>query len=256
MTRKIFLSSAFILIFSISSFPTAFAAELGNNFAKVDSNIRLKPAYDAMRIGYFKKGETVIVKRLIGRWCHVEYKTYRNAYVYCPLLEKSPPLIEEKNKEEKLPYWRALSFENEISLDYSKYDWQAPFAYNHEPEVLTLYPRSPSMNSIRIKREEAVNFEAASKKAKDFFDEVKDIYGNNPEILAEEEIKIPVGNTTYRTILKTVKMRVIGENCPCYGYYVGTSVVKDGRVYYIVGQTEIKNQLASLQNLIKTFKVL
>lgn len=89
MTRKFSLIAICILVFSVLSFSVVFGAELGNNSAKMDSNIRLKPAYNAPRIGYFKKGHTVVVKQILGRWCKVEYRNYKNAYVYCPLLTQS-----------------------------------------------------------------------------------------------------------------------------------------------------------------------
>lgn len=88
MTQKSFLIKVLVFIIWASSLSVAFGADLGPNYTKVDSNVRLRPWYNASRIGYFKKGEQVIVKRILGQWCHVEYKNYQNAYIYCPLLNK------------------------------------------------------------------------------------------------------------------------------------------------------------------------
>lgn len=86
MTRKFFLTVTCILVFSVSSFSAVLGAGLGNNSAKMDSNIRSKPAYNALGIGHLKKDKTVMVKQILGQWCKVEYRNYKNAYVYCPLL--------------------------------------------------------------------------------------------------------------------------------------------------------------------------
>jgi hypothetical protein len=85
MFKKLFIVA--LLLFSFSM--TALAAQPPTIYrAKYDLNIRSAPKVGENRIGYFKKGQQVKVKKILGNWCQVEYKKYKNAYAYCPFLKK------------------------------------------------------------------------------------------------------------------------------------------------------------------------
>lgn len=87
--------------------------------ATVDVNVRNNPNISALRIGHFKKGQTVNVKRVLGKkWCHIQYRKYNNAYVYCPLLKK---IVNQKTKPQAAPV-RLMTFD-EIFLNYPG-DWK------------------------------------------------------------------------------------------------------------------------------------
>lgn len=67
---------------------TAFAAgNLGSNQAIQDLNVRFQPKLGNNRIDHLKKDQIITVKKVLGTWCQIEYKKYKNAYVACNQLK-------------------------------------------------------------------------------------------------------------------------------------------------------------------------
>jgi hypothetical protein len=80
--RKIII--ALIALFAFPALSFAFSA--GNYEVLQNLNIRSPQGVSGARIGFFEKGTVVKVTAVSGEWCKVDYKKYKNAFVYCPLL--------------------------------------------------------------------------------------------------------------------------------------------------------------------------
>lgn len=58
MKKKIFLLMVSLVLYIFPA--TGFTAMVGNNYANVDTNIRIAPNATATRIGHFKKGRLLM----------------------------------------------------------------------------------------------------------------------------------------------------------------------------------------------------
>lgn len=88
--KKFFVSSFLVFLFILQ--PLVVFAENSDlqsiHKAVVDLNVRFQPKMGNNRIDHIKKGQTVKVKKVLQKWCQIEYKKYSSAYVYCPYLKK------------------------------------------------------------------------------------------------------------------------------------------------------------------------
>ena len=257
MKKKFFL---LLLFFAFSVLPAqSFAAIIGNNYAQKDVNVRISPHASAQRIGHFKKGQKIIVKKIMGTWCHVEYKKYRNAYVYCPLL-KNGTTVEPLKKADIKP----LTFD-EISLDYPK-SWQINTAGMPPTDMMSISKiNGPNISSIIVMRTELNSETEAKKQTEEFFkildnseETKKQLDQLGLKIISQEQLNVPVGKEFYKTVLvvaNTLNGSLTG-NTNESTYIIGTLVVKGKNMYTVFGISEKNNEdLTEVKNIIQTFKV-
>lgn len=81
-----------LVLMSVLGFPglsfasTASLDYLGQQYARVNLNIRMAPVVGDNLLGHVDKGGSVNVVGVVGNWCKIQYK-FSNAYVYCPDLQ-------------------------------------------------------------------------------------------------------------------------------------------------------------------------
>lgn len=82
---------ALVLTFSLTS-----AVSAAEYSALGDLNVRSTPGFGDNRIGFIKKGITVVVDRKLGNWCEITYKL-KHAYVSCKWLQLTPQALSIKD---------------------------------------------------------------------------------------------------------------------------------------------------------------
>lgn len=119
---KKFLTLLLVLAFAVTSIATASATSFE---ALTNVNVRSQAKVGNNRIDHLMKGQKVELKRKVGNWCHIVYKKYRSAYVYCPnLIEvkattatKTTTTVVTKPKTPEVP--KVLSAEAIALRDYN-----------------------------------------------------------------------------------------------------------------------------------------
>lgn len=247
MKKKLFFLFLSIAVYAAPF--TGLAAVIGENYANVDVNVRISPNATAQRIGHFKKGQKVMVEKMLGDWCHVEYKKYRRAYVYCPLLKNGSVV---KQKTQPAPsIEKPLTF-NEISLTYPK-DWKTDISLNSL--MLSSY-KSEKKQFIMVIRQEYKTKTEVAKSTEEFFNRTKETLPPEMKFISDENLVIPVGKDSFKTILYTIE--IDSNNFPPFGasFMLFGIAVKDNNVYTIAGISEKNNEsLQEVKDIIKTFKV-
>lgn len=119
--KNVFLAFGIVFTFLFPAMVMA-AGKPGANVTLQNINVRNRPSFNGTRIDHILKNNTVTVKKVVGNWCQIEFKTYKNAFVGCgllkPLEQKPVALVTPK-----IPYFDLGNIDEKFNLRDANIDY-------------------------------------------------------------------------------------------------------------------------------------